>query len=97
MTCASWISLTPRPWNAAARYALETQKDVDWAMRLVDTSVTLHQDWQNLWTRALVQKTKGRAKDAYSSAQKAYDLGKKSDGFFFEAEVRKALDEWKKK
>ncbi len=85
-----------RPWNAAARYALDTKKDVDWALRLVDTSVALRQDWQNLWTRALVLKAKGRTKDAISSAKKAYDLGKKSDGFFFEADVKKALDEWKK-
>ncbi len=85
-----------RPWNAAARYALDTKKDADWAMRLVDTSVALRQDWQNLWTRALVLRAKGKTKDARASAQKAYDLGKKSEGFFFEADVKKALDEWKK-
>ena len=41
---------------------------------------------------------KGNFKDARAEAQKSYDLGAKAgNGFFLEAEVKKALADWSKK
>jgi hypothetical protein len=85
-----------RPFNAAARYLMD-KKDLDGALKLADQSIAMHEDWFNVWTRAQILSAKGKHKEAHAAAQKAHDLGKKSEMFFFEADVKKALAEWKKK
>ena len=41
-----------RPYNNAARYLLESKKDPERALQLVDRSLSLHEDWLNNWTKA---------------------------------------------
>lgn len=84
-----------RPWNNAARYLLESKKDLDQAMSLVDRSIGMKEDWFNVWTKAQIVAAKGKAAEACPLAQKAQALGEKSDGFFFAAEVKKAIADWK--
>lgn len=84
-----------RPYNNAARYLLETKKDTEGAMRLVDKSLSLREDWYNTWTKAQILAQKGRSAEACPLAQKAKALGDKSEQFFFADEVKKALVDWK--
>jgi hypothetical protein len=89
---------TWRTYANAARYMLESKKDYDIGLKYVDQSLALKEDWFNLWIKADLLAAKGRYDDAYPLAEKAYALGKKAEGgFFLEADVKKALDEWKKK
>jgi hypothetical protein len=85
-----------RPYNAAARYLLEAKKNPEMAMQLVDRSLSLKEDWLNLWTKAQLLAAKGDKKAAHGYAEKAKALGDKSENFFFKDEVAKALTEWKK-
>lgn len=85
-----------RPWNNAARYLLESKKDLDQAMSLIDRSIGMKEDWFNVWTKAQIVAAKGKAAEACPLAQKAQALGEKNaDGFFFAAEVKKAIADWK--
>ena len=82
----------------AARYMLESKKDYDAGLKLIDQSLALKEDWFNVWIKAQLLAAKGDVKAAYPLAQKAYDLGQKAGpGFFFEADVKKALTDWSKK
>lgn len=84
-----------RPYNGAARYLLEGKKDYDQALRLVDRSLLLKEDWLNLWTKAQLLQARGRVKEACLFAEKARALGDKADAFFFADDVKKALADWK--
>jgi hypothetical protein len=86
-----------RTYANAARYLLETKKDYDTALKYVDQSLALKEDWFNLWIKAEVLAAKGSTKDALALGERAYDLGKKSPQFFLEEEMRKTLEAWKKK
>lgn len=87
-----------QPFANAARYMLETKKDYDTGMKLIDQSLALKEDWLNVWIKAELLAAKGDFKAGRAQAQKAYDLGQKAGpGFFFEAEVKKALTDWSKK
>jgi hypothetical protein len=86
-----------RTYANAARYMLETKKDYDSGMKYVDQSLALKEDWFNVWIKAQLLAAKGNYKDARTTGDHAYDLGKKSSGFFLEGEVKKTLDDWKKK
>lgn len=86
-----------RMWNSAARYLLETKKDYDAGLALVEKSLAEKEDWYNLFTKAQLLAGKGRYKDAYVLAEKAQALGAKAEVFFLEDEVKKALAEWKGK
>jgi hypothetical protein len=92
MSEGSW-----QPWNQAARYMLETRKDFDMGLKLADQSLALKEHWFNTWTKAQLLAAKGDFKSAYPVAEKANELGKKSEMFFFADEVKKALAEWKPK
>jgi hypothetical protein len=84
-----------RPLNAAARYLLESKKDHDGCLRLVDQSLKLREEWFNDWTKAQCLAGAGRRDEAKKFAQRAYELGSKNpDGFFFEPDVKKALADW---
>ena len=84
-----------RPYNNAARYFLDSKKDYDHALQLVERSLTLHEDWFNLWTKAQLMAAKAKPAEACPLAQKAKGLGEKSDGFFAADDVKKALGDWK--
>lgn len=83
------------PYNQAARYMLEQKKDLDAGLQLVDKSIALKETWFNTWTKAQLLAEKGNKKDALALAQKAQEMGSKNpQGFFFAAEVKKALTDW---
>jgi hypothetical protein len=86
-----------RTYANAARYMLENKKDYDTGMKYVDQSLVLKEDWYNVWIKAELQAAKGNLKDARATGEHAYDLGKKSPMFFLEGEVKKTLEDWKKK
>jgi hypothetical protein len=86
-----------RIYANAARYLGETKKDYDTALKYVDLSLGLKEDWFNLWIKATLLAGKGKTKDAIALGDKAYALGQKADFFFLEAEVKKTLAEWRKK
>jgi hypothetical protein len=93
----SAIDGTWRTYANAARYLLETKKDTDTAAKYIDQSLALKEDWFNVWIKAQVLAAKGNFKDARAQGDRAYEMGKKSEGFFLEPEVKKTLAEWKKK
>jgi hypothetical protein len=86
-----------RPFAFAARYMLETKKDYDTGLKYIDQSLALKEDWFNVWIKASLLAAKGNFKEAHALAEKAYQLGQKAEYFFFEADVKKALTDWKKK
>jgi len=93
MTDRAWV-----PYTSAARYMLETKKDYDAGLQLVDKSLAIKEDWFNLWTKAQLLRAKGKTREAYSLAEKANQLGQKEpDRYFLADEVKKALVEWKGK
>jgi len=88
---------TWRTYANAARYMLENKKDYDTGMKYADQSLSLKQDWYNLWIKAELLAAKGNVKDALATGEKAYEIGSKSENFFLEGEIKKTLGEWKKK
>ena len=86
-----------RPYANSARYLLENKKDYDTALKYVDQSLALKEDWYNVWIKAQLLAAKGSYKEAYPLVEKAADLGSKAPNFFQETEVKKALADWKKK
>lgn len=86
-----------RPWNNAARYELESKKDYDAGLALIEKSIAKKETWLNVWTKAQLLAAKGKYRDAYPLAARANDLGAQSPQFFFADEVKKALADWKGK
>jgi hypothetical protein len=86
-----------RVYANAARYNLDNKKNYDDALGWIDTSLKLKEDWYNTWIKAALLAAKGQYKDALPLATKAEALGSKSQQFFLEADVKKALSDWKKK
>ncbi|HEY3352898.1 MAG TPA: DUF2911 domain-containing protein [Polyangia bacterium] len=84
-----------RPFNAAARYLLESKKDYAHALKLVDQSLSLKQEWFNSWTKAQILAAMGQKAEACPYAQTANTLGQKAPFFFYAADVKKALAAWK--
>jgi hypothetical protein len=84
-----------RPFTMAARYLLESKKDYDHALRLVDQSISLREDWLNQWTKAQLLAAKGKKAEACPHAKKAKALGEKAEFFFFADEVKKGLADWR--
>jgi len=93
MTDGAWA-----PYNNAARYMLESKKDYDAGLQLVDKSIATKEHWFNLWTKAQLLAAKGNYREAYAYAEKAKQLGDKTpDAFFMSDDVNKALKDWKGK
>jgi hypothetical protein len=86
-----------RTYANAARYLGETKKDYDTGLKYIDQSLSLKEDWFNVWIKATLLAGKGKTKDAIAAGEKAYGLGQKADFFFLEPEIKKTLAEWKKK
>ena len=84
-----------RPFNSAARYLLESKKDYDHALQLVERSLAQREDWFNVWTKAQLLAAKGKPAEACPLGQKAKALGDKTDSFFAADDVKKALADWK--
>lgn len=92
-----YVALAWRPLAGAARYAAASLKDPERAMQLIDASIAVKETWFNVWIKAgFLAETKDK-KGAYQFAQRAYELGKDDESFFWKAEVEKALKEWPKK
>jgi Protein of unknown function (DUF2911) len=92
------LETTWRSYANAARYMLETKKDYVAGLYYIDQSLALKQDWYNVWIKALLQAGKSDYKAAQKEAQLAYDLGVKSgDVSFPEAELKRAVSEWRQK
>lgn len=87
-----------RQYNQVARYLLD-RKDYDAGLRLIDKSIAVKEGWSNVWTKASLLAAKGNYREAYAHAEKAKQLGDKAppQSFFFEADVKKALVDWKNK
>jgi hypothetical protein len=94
---ASTIDNNWRVYANAARYLAENKLELDVAMKYADQSIALKEDWYNVWIKAQVLAAKGNYKEALPLAQRANELGTKAGNFFFEADVKKALVDWKKK
>ncbi len=98
LTNINALDNTWRAYANAARYMLETKKDYDVGLRYIDQSVALKEDWYNVWIEALLLAAKSNYKDAQTAAERAFELGLKSnDTFFPEAEIKKALADWTQK
>ena len=92
-TEAGWL-----PYTQAARYMLDTKKDYDAGLALVEKSLAIKEDWLNVWTKASLLAAKKDYADAYPLAEKAKTLGEgNKERFFLADEVSKALAEWKGK
>lgn len=82
----------------AARYLADTTKDNAAALKHADMAVSLDAgNWFAQWTRADILARMGKYAEARKSAQTAWDLGEKSNNFFFRDQVQKALADWKNK
>lgn len=94
MTDNAW-----RPYANAARYLLDAKKEPERAMELIDESIAVKEDWYNVWIKAQLLAQKGKYKEAYPLAEKAQALGEKGppEAFFYSADVKKALADWKGK
>ena len=87
-----------RPYNAAARYLSVAGIEPALAMQMVDRSIKLKENWNNVWTRAQLLHAAGKNSEALAAAQRAQTLGKAvpKDEFFAADDVAKALVSWKK-
>jgi hypothetical protein len=89
---------TWRSYANAARYMLETRKDFDAGLKYADQSLALKEDWYTYWIKAALLAAKHDYKDAVVQGERAYELGQKvGAGFTLEADLKKALADWKKR
>jgi hypothetical protein len=87
-----------RPYAVAAKYILDAKGDMAQATTLVDQSITIKEDWWNVWIKAQILASQKKYKDALALAQKADTLGsQKPDDYFAAPDVKKALSDWKTK
>lgn len=90
------LGRTWRTYNAAARYHLDNNKELDKAMTYVDQSISLKSEWFNHWTKAQIYNAMNNKTEAYRFALKAKELGDLSPAnFWYKEEVEKALVDWK--
>jgi len=85
-----------RPYANAARYLMETGIEPALALQLVDRSISLKEDWYNLWIKAQVLAAAGQKKEAVEVARRCQELGKKAQGFPLADDVAKAIADWSK-
>ena len=84
-----------RPHLAAARYMMDTAKDLPKALEYAEKSIAIQATWFNNWVKADILHRQGKKADARKFAQVAWDLGNKDPSFFFKSDVEKALKDWK--
>jgi hypothetical protein len=81
----------------AARYFLEA-KDYANALTYADKSIAVEETWLNVWVKAQTLAAQSKFKEALPLAEKAQTLGnQKPENFFYAADVKKALTDWKGK
>lgn len=85
-----------RTYANAARYDLDS-KSYDAGLPIVEQSLSMKEDWYNLYIKAALLAGKGKYKDAYPLVEKAKALGDKDPNFFLADDVKKALADWKGK
>lgn len=86
-----------QPMNQAARYALEA-KDYPNGLAWIEKSIAIQETWLNLWVKAQLLAATGKKADALVLAEKSQTLGLQNpEKFFYAADVKKALTEWKGK
>jgi hypothetical protein len=87
-----------RPQFLGARYLLDSNGDLERALRYADGSIAIKPTWWNNWVRAQILAKKGRAQDAALAAEKAQQLGTGDRVFegFFKDEIGKSIASWKK-
>ena len=64
-----------RPYNAAARYLLGAGIEPALAMQLVDRSIKLKEEWNNVWVKAQLLHAAGKNSEALAAAQRGPDAG----------------------
>jgi hypothetical protein len=91
----STISWSPSA-NAAA-YLLQRDRELDQAMKWIDLSLSVNENYWNLRTKAQLQAKAGRKKEAVATMQRAIAMGEKmSEPPFDFAEMKGMLAAWKK-
>lgn len=97
---ASNIKALDNPSNqytAAARYYFE-EKDYANTVVYADKSLAVQESWLAYWVKAQALAAQKKFKDALPLAEKANTLGQQNpERFFFAADVKKALTDWKGK
>lgn len=84
-------------YTSAARYYLE-EKDYSNAVVYADKSIAAQESWLAYWAKAQALAGQKKFKDAFAAAEKANTLGSQNpERFFYAADVKKALTEWKGK
>jgi len=87
-----------RSYANAARYMLETKKDFETGLRYANQSLALKDDWYTHWIKGALLAAKGDYGEAVEEGETAYQLGLKlGDAFVLETELRRALNDWKRR
>jgi hypothetical protein len=87
-----------QPWRSyanSARYLQQNKKDLDIALKYIDISISLSNQWYNNWIKAEILADQNNKKEALKYAKIAKELGDKDSNFFFKSYVEKALVDWK--
>ncbi len=84
-------------FTQAARYYLE-EKDYANTLVYADKSIAAQETWLAFWVKAQALAAQKKFKDALPLAEKAQTLGQQNpERFFYAADVKKALTDWKGK
>lgn len=86
-----------RNYASSARYLLDHDGDMNLALQYITEADKINKDnWYILWIKAQIQHKLGDKKGALNTAKRAHDIGMKNEaGFFWKAQVEKALNDWK--
>jgi hypothetical protein len=88
-----------RPHFSSARYLLDNGGDLNRALELIDTSISIKAVWWNHWVRAQILAKQGKRADAIALGEQAQRLGAGDRVYenFFKEQVATAIADWKKK
>lgn len=88
-----------RPHFSSARYLLDNGGDLNRALQLIDTSISIKAVWWNHWVKAQILAKQGKRADAIAVAEQAQRLGAGDRVYenFFKEQVATAIADWKKK
>jgi hypothetical protein len=88
-----------RPHFSSARYLLDNGGDLNRALQLIDTSISIKAVWWNHWVKAQILAKQGKRADAIAVGEQAQRLGAGDRVYenFFKEQVATAIADWKKK
>jgi hypothetical protein len=88
-----------RPHFSSARYLLDNGGDLNRALELIDTSISIKAVWWNHWVRAQILAKQGKRADAIAAGEQAQRLGAGDRVYenFFKEQVATTIADWKKK